>query len=68
MAEGTGVIHDLGYRRYDGPRDGVAIIARTLYVTGLRYAFGLGRSGKSKNRPSCCSPSPPCPPPSSSAW
>jgi ABC-2 type transport system permease protein len=41
----------LGYRRYDGPRDGVAVIARTLYVTGLRYAFGLGRSGKSKILP-----------------
>lgn len=51
MAERTGVIHDLGYRRYDGPRDGTATIARTLYVTGLRHAFGLGRSGKSKILP-----------------
>lgn len=47
----TGVIHDLGYRHYDGPRDGVATIARTLYLTGLRHAFGLGRSGKSKILP-----------------
>jgi ABC-2 type transport system permease protein len=46
-----GVIHDLGYRRYDGVRDGVATIARTLYVTGLRHAFGLGRSGRSKVLP-----------------
>ncbi len=44
----TGVIHDLGYRRYDGPRDGSATIARTLFTTGLRHAYGLGRSGKSK--------------------
>ena len=56
MADGpspasTGVIHDLGYRRYDGPRDGVGAIAATLYVTGLRHAFGLGRSGKSKVLP-----------------
>ncbi len=51
MAERTGVIHDLGYRRYDGPRDGTAAIARTLYVTGLRHAFGLGRSGRSKILP-----------------
>ncbi len=51
MAERTGVIHDLGYRRYDGPRDGTATIARTLYVTGLRHTFGLGRSGRSKILP-----------------
>ncbi len=51
MAERTGVIHDLGYRRYDGPRDGTATITRTLYVTGLRHAFGLGRSGRSKVLP-----------------
>jgi ABC-2 type transport system permease protein len=51
VADRAGVIHDLGYRHYDGPRDGVATIARTLYVTGLRHAFGLGRSGKSKILP-----------------
>jgi ABC-2 type transport system permease protein len=51
VAERSGVIHDLGYRRYDGPRDGAATIARTLYVTGLRHAFGLGRSGRSKILP-----------------
>lgn len=47
----TGVIHDLGYRRYDGTRDGSGVIARTLFVTGLRHAYGLGRSGKSKVMP-----------------
>ena len=46
-----GVIHDLGYRHYDGPRDGTPTIARTLFVTGLRHAYGLGRSGKSKVMP-----------------
>lgn len=46
-----GVIYDLGYRRYEGPRDGGATIALTLYVTGLRHAFGLGRSGRSKILP-----------------
>ncbi len=51
MADRVGVIHDLGYRRYDGPREGRAAIARTLYVTGLRHAFGLGRSGRSKILP-----------------
>jgi ABC-2 type transport system permease protein len=47
----SGVIHDLGYRRYDGPREGTGAIARTLFVTGLRHAYGLGRSGKSKIMP-----------------
>ena len=42
-----GVIHDLGYRHFDGVRDGTPTIARTLFVTGLRHAYGLGRSGKS---------------------
>jgi ABC-2 type transport system permease protein len=46
-----GVIHDLGYRHYDGLREGTPIIARTLFVTGLRHAYGLGRSGKSKVMP-----------------
>ena len=46
-----GIIHDLGYRRFDGVREGTATIARTLFVTGLRHAYGLGRSGKSKVMP-----------------
>jgi ABC-2 type transport system permease protein len=47
----SGVIHDLGYRRFDGARDGTATIARTLFVAGLRHAYGLGRSGRSKVMP-----------------
>ena len=47
----SGVIHDLGYRHYDGVREGTGAIARTLFATGLRHAYGLGRSGKSKVMP-----------------
>jgi len=47
----TGVIHDLGYRPYDGPRAGGGAIATALFLSGLRNAFGLGRSGKSKVLP-----------------
>lgn len=47
----AGVIHDLGYRPYTGPRLGEPAIARALVVTGLRHAFGLGRSAKSKVLP-----------------
>lgn len=50
-ADRPGVIHDLGYRRFDGVREGTGTIARTLFVTGLRHAYGLGRSGRSKVMP-----------------
>jgi ABC-2 type transport system permease protein len=43
-----GVIHDIGYQRYQGARLGRAYAARSLYAHGLRTAFGLGRSGRSK--------------------
>jgi ABC-2 type transport system permease protein len=49
--EGASVIHDLGYRPYKGPRLGPGPIARALVLTGLRNAFGLGRSGRSKVLP-----------------
>jgi ABC-2 type transport system permease protein len=47
----SGVIHDLGYRPYAGPRLGAAPVARAFFVTGLRNAYGLGRSGRSKVLP-----------------
>jgi ABC-2 type transport system permease protein len=47
-APGTGVIHDLGYRHYDGPRLGRAGIVRALYWHSLRSAFGIGRGAKAK--------------------
>ena len=47
----TGVIHDIGYRGYPGHRESTGAQALALYVTGLRHAFGLGRSGKSKVLP-----------------
>lgn len=47
----SGVIHDIGYRHYDGPRLGRFAIAQALVVSSLRHAYGLGRSGKSKVMP-----------------
>lgn len=44
MAETTGVIHDIGYRHYDGERLGARSIQLALFVESLRGAFGLGRS------------------------
>lgn len=43
-----GVIHDIGYRRYDGVRQGRGPIVRALIWHSLRSAFGLGRGAKAK--------------------
>jgi ABC-2 type transport system permease protein len=48
MSAETGVIHDIGYRRYTGRRLGRAQIVRALYWHSLRSAFGLGRGAKAK--------------------
>ncbi|MGD0699760.1 MAG: hypothetical protein ABSA02_07755 [Trebonia sp.] len=42
------VIHDLGYRRYDGPRLGRTQIVRALAWHSFRSAFGFGRGAKAK--------------------
>ena len=47
----AGVIHDIGYRPYAGPRLGERAVAWAFFVTGLRNCFGLGRSGRSKILP-----------------
>ncbi|GHG59622.1 ABC transporter permease [Streptomyces griseocarneus] len=45
------VIHNIGYRTYDGPRLGRGYARRSLYAQSLRGAYGLGRSAKSKVMP-----------------
>ncbi|MEN3611399.1 ABC transporter permease [Plantactinospora sp. ZYX-F-223] len=44
----AGVIHDIGYQRYDGPRLGRRHLVGALYLHSLRTAFGLGRTIKAK--------------------
>ncbi|WP_229072080.1 ABC transporter permease [Actinoplanes sp. DH11] len=44
----TGVIHDIGYQRYEGVRLGRGASFLALYIHGLRAAFGFGRSAKAK--------------------
>ncbi len=46
-----GVIHDIGYRHYDGVRLGRWPVVRALFLDSLRGAFGLGRSARSKIAP-----------------
>jgi ABC-2 type transport system permease protein len=47
----AGVIHDLGYRPYAGPRLGEGPVAWSFFLTGLRNTYGLGRSARSKVLP-----------------
>ncbi|MFE6970599.1 ABC transporter permease [Isoptericola sp. NPDC057653] len=44
----AGVIHDIGYREYEGPRLARRGVALGLYTHTLRGAFGLGRAPRSK--------------------
>jgi ABC-2 type transport system permease protein len=46
--EVNGVIHDIGYQRYEGSRLGRAYAVRSLYTYGVRAAFGIGRGAKAK--------------------
>ena len=48
VAPGAGVIHDIGYQTYDGPRLGRGDIALALCWHSLRSAFGIGRGAKAK--------------------
>lgn len=49
MSESTsGVIHDIGYRRYEGVRLGRGHVFRSMYSHSLRTAFGFGRGVKAK--------------------
>lgn len=47
----SGVIHDIGYRHYDGARLGRRHIARALFLESAKGAYGLGRSTRSKIMP-----------------
>lgn len=47
MKEET-AIHDLGYRRYEGPREGARGAWNAIFTQGVRTMFGLGRTAKAK--------------------
>ncbi|QAY70438.1 ABC transporter permease [Xylanimonas protaetiae] len=46
--QGPGVIHDIGYRGYTGPRLERRAIAFGLFTHTLRGVYGLGRAARSK--------------------
>jgi ABC-2 type transport system permease protein len=47
-ADNGGVIHNIGYRRYEADRLGRAQIVRALIWHSFRGAFGIGRGAKAK--------------------
>jgi ABC-2 type transport system permease protein len=47
-SEATGRVYDLGFRRYEGPREGRRRAILAVYKNGLRTAMGLGRGGRAK--------------------
>lgn len=51
FGSGTGVIHDIGFRHYEGPRLGRGYLIRSLFIESLRGCYGLGRSTRSKIMP-----------------
>ena len=47
-AQASGRVYDLGFRRYEGPREGRRRAILAVYTNGLRTALGLGRGGRAK--------------------
>jgi ABC-2 type transport system permease protein len=47
-AETGGRVFDLGFRRYEGPREGRKRAMLAIYKDGLRAALGIGRGGRAK--------------------
>ncbi len=43
MNDATGEIYDIGYQRYEGPREGRMRARKALWTNGVRTIIGLGR-------------------------
>ena len=52
-SQGTsgGTVFDIGYQRYDGPREGRGRARRAVFKDGVRIALGLGRGPRAKILP-----------------
>ena len=51
MTESTGELFDLGYRHYEGPREGRSRVRKALFWNGVRTTLGLGRGSLAKALP-----------------
>lgn len=47
----TGTVFDIGYRHYDGPREGRRRAFAAVFRDGVRIALGLGRGSRAKILP-----------------
>ncbi len=47
----AGTVFDIGYQRYDGPREGRRRVRLAVFKDGVRTALGLGRGAKAKVLP-----------------
>ena len=50
-AQSRGELYDIGYRRYEGPREGRNRARLALWTNGVRTALGLGRGARAKILP-----------------
>ena len=51
IADAHGTVFDIGYQRYDGPREGRGRARLAVFKDGVRTALGLGRGGWAKVLP-----------------
>jgi ABC-2 type transport system permease protein len=51
MTQPQGEVFDLGYQRYDGPREGRMRARKALWTNGIRTALGISRGARSKIMP-----------------
>lgn len=51
VGQREGTVFDIGYRRYDGPREGRARGRIAVFKDGVRTALGFGRGGRAKILP-----------------
>ena len=48
--QSEGTVFDLGYRRYEGPREGRNRARTAVYIDGLKITLGIGRGGRAKEK------------------
>ncbi len=53
MNVSEGQLFDLGYRRYQGPKEGRGRARKALFINGIRTSFGIGRGIGAKIMPVC---------------
>lgn len=51
QAAAGGTVFDIGYRGYDGPREGRPSARGAVFIDGVRAALGIGRGGRAKILP-----------------